>query len=178
MRILGDRPFHDVMEMDKTIITNWNNTVGRGDDVWHLGDFGDDMSLVQQLNGNVHLILGNHEETKVQNDFGGDFPRYADYLMSLGFRSVTAGGKILYVPEIEDNGVYLTHKPMDCDKSRFNLFGHIHRLGMVKKFGLNVGTDCHWFKPISAEKINFFKGSIKNVYDENVFCDIKDLNFG
>lgn len=34
-----NRPFKDVEVMNETIISNWNNTVGQDDIVFHLGDF-------------------------------------------------------------------------------------------------------------------------------------------
>ena len=34
-----NRPFKSVEMMNETIISNWNNTVGQDDIVFHLGDF-------------------------------------------------------------------------------------------------------------------------------------------
>ena len=51
------------------------------------------------------------------------------------------------------------------------MFGHIHKLQMVKKNGLNVGVDCHNFKPISLEEVLWYKNAIENHYDINVFCE-------
>lgn len=52
--------------MNETLIDNWNKTVGPTDVVYHLGDFcfagaAAWYSLLGQLNGRIHLILGNHE---------------------------------------------------------------------------------------------------------------------
>ena len=33
------RPFASVAEMNAAMIARWNETVGPGEDVWHLGDF-------------------------------------------------------------------------------------------------------------------------------------------
>lgn len=63
----------------------------------------------------------------------------------------------------------MTHEPENCKKDRFNLFGHVHQLCMVKKYGLNVGTDCHFFKPIDIDTVLFYKNAIQNHYDFNVF---------
>ena len=63
----------------------------------------------------------------------------------------------------------MTHKPEDCNKDRFNLFGHIHGLQKVKRYGLNVGVDCHYFKPINLEEVLWWKNAIENYYDNNVF---------
>jgi len=66
-------------------------------------------------------------------------------------------------------GYNCTHRPEDCDKSKFNLFGHVHGLCKIKKYGLNVGTDCHNFKPVGLTDVEFFRDAIENVYDINVF---------
>ena len=60
------RPFETVEEMDQTIIDNWNSVVRPEDIVFHLGDFGFCGSLrlreiVDQLNGKIYLITGNHD---------------------------------------------------------------------------------------------------------------------
>ena len=34
-----NRPFKDAEMMNETIISNWNNTIGQDDIVFHLGDF-------------------------------------------------------------------------------------------------------------------------------------------
>ena len=49
--------------------------------------------------------------------------------------------------------------------------GHVHKLCMVKANGLNVGSDCHHFKPISSKDVEFYRNAIENFYDENVFSD-------
>ena len=64
-----NRPFSSVEEMDNTIITNWNMTVRKDDEVYFLGDFcfgrpGQKVSREyrEKLNGKIHLILGNHDK--------------------------------------------------------------------------------------------------------------------
>ena len=63
---LCNRPFHSVEEMNEALITNWNRVVPRDGVVFHLGDFafgGPDEwnSILDRLNGEIHLILGNHD---------------------------------------------------------------------------------------------------------------------
>lgn len=66
--------------------------------------------------------------------------------------------------------VQLVHEPeFGRGVDKFFLFGHIHQLQMVKKNGLNVGTDCHRFFPIDAETVLFYYKAITNHYDKNVF---------
>ena len=42
---------------------------------------------------------------------------------------------------------------------------------MVKRNGLNVGVDCHNFRPIDVETIEFYRTAIEKFYDENVFSE-------
>ena len=44
-----------------------------------------------------------------------------------------------------------------------------NKLSMVKRFGLNVGVDCHNFYPIDEEVVKFYRNAIINHYDEEVF---------
>ncbi|MFH1256414.1 MAG: 2'-5' RNA ligase family protein [Candidatus Diapherotrites archaeon] len=62
------RPFKNAEEMNKTIVENWNSTVGKNDAVYFLGDmaFGKGSRKasywIKQLNGKITFIEGNHEE--------------------------------------------------------------------------------------------------------------------
>lgn len=163
---LSRRPFVNTEEMDNCIISNWNNMLNDNDIIYHLGDFGN-YSKIKQLNGNIILILGNYEEKELKEKFNNNFDEYKKYLLSLGFKNIIKKGTFI---EIENNKIYLTHQPTDCKKDYFNLFGHIHKLGLVKKFGLNVGIDCFNFKPASIDDILFYKNAIENHYDNDVFC--------
>ena len=53
--------------------------------------------------------------------------------------------------------------------NHINLFGHVHKLCMVKPFGLNVGMDCHNFYPIDMETVLFYHNAILRYYDNDVF---------
>lgn len=184
------RPFLNTAEMDFTIIANWNKLITKDDIVYHLGDFGD-YSLRSYLNSNIILICGNYE----YNDFSKGLT--VKDLENYGFNEVSLADNyplkkeqfIEYVndeyKDIVPNCLYLTHEPEKCIKDYyddvyeqllpldisniFNLFGHIHKLQMVRKYGLNVGVDCHNFKPISINDVLFYYNAIRNHYDKNVF---------
>ena len=159
------RPFETVTEMDDTIISNWNECVAPNDTVYHLGDFGD-YDRINDLNGHIHLILGNYELNDIDNGI-----ITLERLRQMGF-IVTSNLKCnlaVYHNSSEIETLPLTHKPEDCDKTKFNLFGHIHGLQKVKRYGLNVGVDCHYFKPINLEEVLWWKNAIENHYDNNVF---------
>ena len=72
----------------------------------------------------------------------------------------------------------VAHKPSDCisckftknEEKSFALFGHIHGRQMIKKFGIDVGVDCHHFRPILLEDVKFYINAIEKFYDYDVFC--------
>ena len=71
--------------------------------------------------------------------------------------------------------VHVCHEPIDCivnpsikEGVQYNLFGHIHGRQKIKSFGLDVGVDAHYFKPISKEDVFFYSNAMK-FYDINVF---------
>lgn len=60
------RGFSFIQEHDETIIANWNSVVGPDDTVFVLGDLmlNDNehgMECLGRLNGNLHIIRGNHD---------------------------------------------------------------------------------------------------------------------
>ena len=65
--IYEPRGFNSVEEMNETIIENWNKTVSMNDTIYVLGDFflGQDYDFIdrtlKRLNGDIHLIIGNHD---------------------------------------------------------------------------------------------------------------------
>lgn len=57
----------DIEAMHETIITNWNNVVGKNDTVFYLGDLcfatvEKAKAIVAKLNGKIHFIMGNHDK--------------------------------------------------------------------------------------------------------------------
>lgn len=64
------RPFDTIEEMHEGLIKAWNSVVKKNDTVYHLGDFcfgtiHDWKSILEQLNGNIILIKGNHDKSKI-----------------------------------------------------------------------------------------------------------------
>ena len=64
--IWGPRGFASSEEHDKTIVANWNSVVSPEDIVYVLGDLmlGDNVKgteCINQLNGNIYVIRGNHD---------------------------------------------------------------------------------------------------------------------
>ena len=151
------RPFISVEEMNETIIKNWNSVVGPKDTVFHLGDFGlgsltQMTEIREQLNGEIYLILGNH-----------------DLRQSKGFHSLFKEVSFEMVIEVGKTKLILNHYPLLCfsgsRSSRiWNLFGHVHsrektggydagRLQHLFPTQYDVGVDNNDFTPVSFEQL-------------------------
>lgn len=151
------RPFADVAAMDAALIANWNSVVRPGDTVYHLGDFGSLESLryLSQLNGKIIFLPGNYETPEM-------------------VEIIARTCKIIEpntVIEVEGRRFQLVHEPEEATAGEFFLFGHIHQLQTVKRNGLNVGVDCHFFRPIDLQVVLFYQNAIQNLYDDNVFME-------
>lgn len=161
-RLLSKRPFKDVEEMNEYMITKWNELVKPEDTVFVAGDFGD-FRFRKYLNGKVILITGNYEDGISDEE-----------LYSYGFDEVYRDHY-----EIEHKGKTITiqHQPEKIKNKRplketgiYNLYAHVHKLCMVKEFGLCISADCHNYMPIDFDTVEFYMNGILNYYDKyNVF---------
>lgn len=150
--IFDNRPFKDIDIHDQKLIENWNNVVGYDDDVYHLGDVSwhnstKTLEILNQLNGRIHLIRGNHDGKILKNrDIQNRFVEIVDY------------------KEINDSGtdIVLCHYPIPCFKNHYynwyHLYGHVH-----------VSFEHNMMKRI--------KYDMKELYDKpcnmfNVFCGL------
>lgn len=64
-----ERGFNSVQEMNEEIVRRWNEVVKPDDIVYHLGDImlnntEEGMKYLTQLNGEIHIIRGNHDSPK------------------------------------------------------------------------------------------------------------------
>ena len=154
---LCNRPFDDVDEMDEVMIVNWTRVVRPDDHVFHLGDFAlggvDEWnSILDRLNGKIHLILGNHDLITISRGCPGGF-------VEVCMQKVIAVGK---------RQIILNHYPMLCfsgaNKKTWQLFGHVHstpddtgndtgRLSMLYPTQYDVGVDNNDFTPVSYSQI-------------------------
>ncbi|WP_336024686.1 hypothetical protein [Halobellus salinisoli] len=64
-----DRPFDSVTAMNEALVENWNATIDPGDEVLYGGDLTIRSSAaalldwLEELNGEIVFLLGNHDET-------------------------------------------------------------------------------------------------------------------
>jgi calcineurin-like phosphoesterase family protein len=160
---LSKRPFFNTDEMDFLIISNWNKVITDNDIVYHLGDFGN-TDLIKFLKGKLIFILpGNYDTQPVLDQLKKDNRVYIlPTVSSFTYQDTETLG--------------LVHEPtLATNKKLFWLFGHIHGLQTVKLNGLNVGVDCHHFKPLDLDTVLFYKNGIQNHYDDNVFISTLEL---
>ena len=149
------RPFSSIKEMDETIIENWNNTVKAGDLVYHLGDFAfvktaDDLEkITKRLNGNIYLILGNHDRQIIKSS--NKFVWKRDYArIKVGSQKIILSHYAFRVWDCKHHGSY-------------HLYGHSH--GTLPddegSYSIDVGVDAQNFTPISFEQVVEIMGKKK-----------------
>lgn len=154
------RPFKKVAKMNNTIIKIWNKQASKNDTIYHVGDFisynqrdkefRTSFGLVKKIKAKVVLVMGNNEERVLHYEFNDDFEKFKEFMLDLGFYDIVQGGLEL---ELGGNKLYLNHYPSKHKAGVENLFGHIHKSALVKKYGFNVGVDNHYFKLFSEYDI-------------------------
>ena len=103
-----NRPFKDVEVMNETIISNWNNTVGQDDTIFHLGDFclggsAEWTKILDRLNGKIYLIMGNHDLKNIRQ---GYIDRFEHVAMQMHIETGLDAARLQYLyPTQYDVGV-------------------------------------------------------------------------
>ncbi len=135
---LSQRPFASVEEMDAALIAEWNAVVAPGDTVYHLGDFcfrntRPASDYIAALNGDVHLIIGNHDGATLKTAC-----RHLRLGRAPSAKSASTGKTIV-----------LCHYPMrewhGSWRGSWHFFGHVHgRLNHEPLgYSLDVGVDSN-----------------------------------
>ena len=146
-----NRPFKSVEHMDREIVRRWNERVKPEDTVIHLGDFGflkgekNFGYYRSQLNGNLVLLEGNHDNNNSMNSI-------------IQCIVINYGGEDWWCEH------YPTYK------FKYNLCAHVHKLWKIRREGymicVNVGMPVWEYRPVSIEEI---KGRIgKFIHEELV----------
>lgn len=140
-----NRPYETTDEMDSNIIDVWNNTVSQTSIVVFGGDFSLSLSkssLINELNGQIYMVRGNHDNSKHIKIYAGKCEKIVDILR------VIVGKQLIVV----------THYPMivweNSHYGSWHLHGHCH--GSLKKIDnnprLDIGWDV-WNMPLSYERV-------------------------
>lgn len=157
---LCKRPFLSLSDYEVALIKKWNSKVSDEDTVYVLGDISNGdvkhtKDFFEKLNGNKHLIVGNHDEEY-----------YEEYLKEGIVLSA------VHAKYIEDNKrlVFLCHYPvMDWkygNKTIHHIYGHIHNKTInddflyeeIKQFyknklAFNASVDVTGFEPVTLDEL-------------------------
>ena len=154
---LCDRPFNSVEEMDKVLIANWNRKVKRNDTIYVVGDFiwdkSDVKGYVERLNGNIILIVGNHDKWAKDEAIGRLFDKITNYEeVSLNSHQLT----LCHYPMIE----WKNSRKEGTSRLGYLIYGHIHNnvkheyeLLFNAQNALNAGVDINNFEPVSFDEL-------------------------
>lgn len=153
--VYSPRGFKTIQEMNRTLVKNWNETVGDDDDIYVLGDFflGTDFNYIQEvlnkLNGRIHLVTGNHDTPS----------KIIEYTSWNNIVEIADALRIRY----KKREFFLCHYPVltasleqDPDKAVINLFGHTHSKDKFyedRPYMYNVAVDANDNKPVEIEEI-------------------------
>ncbi len=147
------RPWKYSKNMDEALVNFWNQTVGKNDLVYHLGDVAttkESLKLLKECNGEKVLIKGNKDKFELIN--------YTTY-----FSDIKSYFRI-------DNYV-LAHIPLfpSCiKKGRVNLHGHLHRAKIKNIKYYNVSVENINYRPISIDQI---KSKLDKTEVHSLFID-------
>jgi calcineurin-like phosphoesterase family protein len=153
--LMGDRcrPFFSVIEMNETLIENWNSVVMPDDEVYHLGDVSLGKvtltkEILDRLNGKIYLIKGNHEHSALDKKCIDRFEWVKDYF------------KLDLMIDGVDTRICMFHYPIAVwDKAHHNawcLHGHSHgsyTSGVGKILDVGVDGPISNYTPLSLEQI-------------------------
>ena len=127
--------------MNEAMIERWNSAVGKQDIVYHLGDFAFSRTpenFFNRLNGNKHLILGNHDRGQT-------------------LKLPWVWQKHMFELKIDKQPIVLCHYAMRTwNRSHYGavqLYGHSHGQLPGTSQSLDVGVDCWNYTPVIFDVI-------------------------
>lgn len=154
-----NRPFNSVEEMNERLILNWNSVVGEKDIVFYLGDLsfdrgsGETERIINELNGTIHFILGNHDNEKDIKKLNR-FESVSDYV-NLSINDLDNPRK--------KQGIMMMHYPiLSWDKAHhgdWHLHGHCHQSLVTQtpeyynRKVLDMGCNGWDYRPVSYNEI-------------------------
>lgn len=150
------RGFKSIDEMNAEIVRRWNEIITVNDYVYILGDLTlgnveEGLKLIAQLNGNLHIIRGNHDTDKKVEKYL-ELPNVVTVEFATIYKYKKAIFWLSHYPTITSN--YDDDKPWA--KHLVCLFGHTHQEQPFyndNPYMFNVGMDAHNCTPISIEEI-------------------------
>ena len=168
------RGFSSIQEMNEAYVQRWNSVVSDEDDVYVLGDLmlGDSdigMNYLNQLNGNIHIVLGNHDTPRRQALYHG----YGKKVVEIQWAIMLSYKKYHF---------FMTHFPCmtgnlekeSLKQMTLNLYGHTHQRSNFyedRPYMYHVGVDSHDGYPVLLDDIiQEMKDKVKECID---FLDVE-----
>ena len=166
---LCSRPFKNVEEQDKELVKRWNSKVNDEDTVYLLGDLSSDdfdgiIDLLKSLNGHKHLIIGNH-----------DLSRLEEFKASGVFETIE---NVQFIKD-KERDVILSHYPLmnwtSIIRNSYLIYGHIHNKTalngeeyiQIKEYyknrnAYNAGVDVVNYEPVTLDEMIKLKEANKD----------------
>ena len=156
------------MEMNEEYVKRWNRMVSNDDDVYVLGDLmlgNNDIGVhyLNQLNGNIHVVLGNHDTPTRQNIYVG-----MENIIEIQWAIMLNYKKYHF---------FMTHFPCmtgnlekeSLKQMTLNLYGHTHQKTNFyedRPYMYHVGVDSHNGYPVLLDDIiQEMKDKVKECID-------------
>ena len=155
------RGFDSVEEMNQAILQRHNNVVTNNDDVYVLGDLclgqnlEENLQLINQMHGRLHLVRGNHDSNKRWEAYGtlNNIVEQKDAIF-LHYKKMHFF--LSHFPSFTGNKQKESLNQMTC-----NIFGHTHdfehfyfdEYHTIFPFMYNVACDAHDCTPVSIDDI-------------------------
>lgn len=155
------RPFYSMEEMDRTLIQNYNDIIGKNDTVLWLGDcflcrVEKFETIMSQLNGRKILVIGNHDKGHARMaTLGFDFV-LNECVMHIAERTCRINHFPYAMSGHMRNGHtddrYLDRRPVK-NKGELLIHGHTHSKEKTLNNMIHVGVDAWDFKPALYNEI-------------------------
>lgn len=155
-------------EMNESIVAAWNSQVAPGDTVYHLGDFAmgqidKGLEYVSRLNGDIILVMGNHDRPHPCRGQVGKVPEWEDRYLAAGFADLCLERWYEFdgIPVIMNHFPYTGDHMMEprymdwrpTDTGQVLLHGHIHGLWQIDGRQVNVGMDAHGGRLLGSDEV-------------------------
>ena len=167
------RPFVDVIEMNRVMLSNMQQVLCDDDELYFLGDWCMNLKYYSMIKDvpfkHLYFVLGNHDKSA----------RLSKQIVADGIESQVSVVNEMTV-RLDGRDFFLVHRPVMGSDSMPTLCGHVHEkwrfqppgvelreykykdehmVKTLKQPVLNVGVDQHDFRPISEEEVlEFFTG--------------------
>lgn len=175
-KIAQMRGFAGALAHDEEIIRRWNATVAPGDQVVHLGDVAlcspsVFWPLVDRLQGEIHLITGNHDKPwpgnrdahRRQREWMGHFASVQAYARRSLYGRYVLLSHLPYSGDSTEAERYEEYRLPDCGTPL--LCGHVHSAWQVHRtvngtLQVNVGLDVWDLAPVSVDTVAALLGDL------------------